>query len=380
MDPTCKLCRSAALKQVLMLAKAPRTISRLLRPEELAQDHGVDLRVFQCGSCGFVQLIQTLQDDYYDDYLMTATHSTTMQTYQREQVADFVGRFGLQGRRVVEIGCGDGHYLSLLTEAGAEVVGVEPSSPFRLRALERGLRVHAGYVTEAEPAPEGPFEAVVARQVLEHVPDPLDFLLGVRASLADGGVGLIEVPSLEQAYEQCRFYDFFADHLNYFSARTLRYALERCGFDVVETSRGMNGEFNVALVRAAERFDFQRLRQTIDTLAADITAFRDGIQAAGGRIAVWGAGGKGLASMAALGVEGFAYLVDSDPLKIGAFTPVTHLPIVPPSRLRDDPVEAVVVTALAYRDEILRQIREELGFRGPIAFLGPRLDVCTLEP
>ncbi|WP_204308421.1 hypothetical protein, partial [Escherichia coli] len=62
-------------------------------------------------SCRFVQLSDTLDDDYYDDYLMTTSHSNQMQSYQRDQAQDFVIRFDLKGKHVREMGCGDGNYL-----------------------------------------------------------------------------------------------------------------------------------------------------------------------------------------------------------------------------------------------------------------------------
>jgi hypothetical protein len=65
--------------------------------------------------------------------------------------------------------------------------------------------------------------------VLEYILDVIGFLLAIRESLKPGATGLVQVPSLEQ--EGARFYDFFPDHLNYFSARTLRLALERTSYD-----------------------------------------------------------------------------------------------------------------------------------------------------
>ena len=70
------------------------------------------------------------------------------------------------------------------------------------------------------------------------------------------------------------------------------------------------------------------------------------------------------------------YVVDSAPFKQGKFTPVTHLPIVPPSTLESDPVEAFIVMAAGYSDEVARTVR---------ARFDPGLDVAIwresgLEP
>lgn len=375
----CRLCSSKALSVCLTQQHASPSIQRLLTAQECTLDQPVRLEVHQCADCGFVQLTERLEETYYDDYVMTTSHSPQMVKYQQTQVADFIERFRLVGKRVVEIGCGDGNYLALMREAGAQVSGVEPSHSFRQMALARDLDVSEGYVGRGRQLKGSPFDAFVTRQVLEHVPDVNDFLQGIRENLTADAVGLVEVPSLEQAMEQGRFYDFFADHLNYFSADTLRHALERNGFSVLEVSRGMNGEYNVALVQRSSKYDFAAMQETLGTLSRDLAAYIDKCTKAGKRVAIWGAGGKGITVLAVGQITGVAYVIDSDPLKMGYFTPVSHIPIFAPDRLLTDPVDAVIITALAYRDEIIAQLKQTLGFDGEVVVLGPTLQILDGE-
>jgi len=371
----CRLCGEGNVKPRLRLSHSPRNISRLLRPDELQSDQPIDLSVYECLECGFVQLAQVLESSFYDDYLMTTSHSAQMRAFQQAQASDFVQRFGLSGKRVIKVGCGDGSYLGYLRQAGANVAGIEASSRFREMSRARGFTVFPGYVSRKNAIPDGPWDGFVTRQVLEHVPDPNSFLQGIRASLASGAVGLVEVPSLEQSLDGSRFYDFFTDHVNYFSALTLRYALERNAFEVTEISRGMGGEYDVALVRVAQGFEFTGLQRVVDTLAQEVSAFIESYRRVGKRVAVWGAGGKGIAALAVADVRDVAYVVDSDQHKQGLFTPVSHFPVVAPKTLVNDPVDAVVITALAFRDEIIAQLRKDIGFTGQIAVLGHHLQV-----
>ena len=52
------------------------------------------------------------------------------------------------------------------------------------------------------------------------------------------------------------------------------------------------------------------------------------------------------------------YVVDSAAFKQGKFTPATHIPIVSPDKLNSDPVDAVVVMAASYSDEVVRNIKQ----------------------
>jgi SAM-dependent methyltransferase len=376
MNRACRLCGNQRLVQVLVLRNSPRNIQRLLEREQIATDQAVTVCVYRCDDCSFVQLVETLESDYYDDYLMAVSHSPQMQAYQHAQSLDFVSRFGLAGKRIIEIGCGDGNYLQYLHQAGAQVYGVEPSRRFQQLARARGFQVIEGYVGREYNIPDSPFDAFVTRQVLEHVPDPNDFLQGIRKALTVvDGVGLVEVPSLEQALENGRFYDFFPDHLNYFSAHTLRFALERNGFQVLQISRGMVGEYNVALVRRIPDDNWDNMQQTLDQITQELRDMVRVYQAQGKRVAVWGSGGKGITAMAVAQLTGIAYAIDSDTNKQGRYMPVSHLAVVAPDKLTSDPVDVVILTALAHRDEIYKELRGTWHFRGVIIVLGPHLQI-----
>jgi hypothetical protein len=78
-----------------------------------------------------------------------------------------------------------------------------------------------------------------------------------------------------------------------------------------------------------------------------------------GRVAMWGAGHQALALMALFGLSAstIRYVVDSAPFKQGKFTPATHVPIVAPEALEQDPVDAVIIVAAGYSDEVARTVR-----------------------
>ena len=53
------------------------------------------------------------------------------------------------------------------------------------------------------------------------------------------------------------------------------------------------------------------------------------------------------------------YVVDSATFKQGKYTPATHVPIVSPDKLDSDPVDAVIVMAAGYSDEVAKIIRQK---------------------
>lgn len=366
----CRICDHPDLKQVLLIAKAPRDIQRLLEERMFVSDKSIELKIFRCLQCGHVQLLKELESDYYEDYLMTHSHTEKMQEFQRRQAATFADYFSLQSKKVFEAGAGDGQFASVLRDLGCEVVVNEPSAKARSVCEQKGFSIVKEYISEgALPELKGQFAAVVARQVLEHVPQPNDFVRGLRDLLKPDGVGLIECPALEQAIENDRFFDFFPDHLSYFSANSLTHLFTRNGFDVLKAFRTMDGEYNEVWVKRKEFADFTELQNAANNIAHAFHVFLENEAATGRKVAIWGAGAKGILTLASVDVSSISYLIDKDPIKHGRFTPVSHLQVRSPEILLEDSIDTVVITALAYKDEITRDLAAKYAFKGKIACL-----------
>ena len=87
-------------------------------------------------------------------------------------------------------------------------------------------------------------------------------------------------------------------------------------------------------------------------------------------MAIWGAGHQALAIIALTKIaDKIRYVVDAAPFKQGKYTPATHLPIVAPDTLRADPVEAVIVMAASYSDEVAGILRRQFSPQIKIAIL-----------
>lgn len=335
----------------------------------------IRLTAFRCNQCGFVQLEDSHPAVSYQDYELSWMHIQTLLSYRQSVASGFVSRFGLQEKAVLDVGCGSGEFLTCLREAGAAPCGIEPSLGLVNKAKERGFDVIHSLVSQQAFQNAGRYNAWTCLQVLEHLEDPVSFLSVLRGVLRNGGKGLVEVPRLEFILSERRFYDFFRDHVNYFSDATLRLTCELAGYTVLETQVGFDEQFLIAIITPAAELSFDGFddssRQIIDQLRSWGETQRQNQK----RVAVWGAGYKSIAAIAAVDLPGIKYVIDSDPLKHGLYTPGSHLQICPPSALNTDPVDAIVLMAVAYKREILKQIREELGFRGPVVAIGNSLEL-----
>jgi len=373
----CRLCGTLLSEEpVIKLENVPRGAQVFPTAEQLHEDFAINLDIYQCSSCGLVQLGGESSVIYADQVTSAHGYSPKMLAHRKEQARNFVTKFDLRGKKAIEVGCGDGHFMELLAEMGAQAFGIEPSAKSAELGLQKGLKIQAGYLKKNSLLEDATFDAFVTMHVLEHIPNPNEFLQAIHENLGPGAVGLIEVPSFEKALESQRVYDFLADHLSYFTVETLKLALEKNGFEILDIERNWGGEHIVAMVQKQEQNSLNLLSKSVQQLSRELSEFIDSYVSVGRGVAIWGASHHGMTLLSLTKPQGLTYVVDSSPHKQGRFTPAFHLPIVPPNHLLQEPVDAVIIMAPRFSDEITGQLQGEMNFKGAIAVLsGNKLEI-----
>jgi 2-polyprenyl-3-methyl-5-hydroxy-6-metoxy-1,4-benzoquinol methylase len=336
----------------------PKAAQNLPDASSLADDSGVDLTLCQCSGCGLAQL-DGEPVPYYRKVIRAAGISRTLEESKFQQFREFVQKHSLKEKKIIEIGCGRGEFLSVLARLGVDAYGLEYSEASVAHCLKNGLEVSRGYIESAsQRLDHGPFDAFLLLMFLEHMPAPNAALGGIHSNLTEDGVGLVEVPNFDMMLRSNLFSEFIGDHLCYFSRETLGTALLLNGFEIVEFNELRDDYVLSAVVRKRRRLDVTGFAERQSEIKADLEAFIGEFPEK--KVAIWGAGHQALAVIAMTGIAGkIRYVVDSAPFKQGKFTPATHLPIVAPEMLVADPVDAIIVIAGAYSDEVAALLRRQ---------------------
>jgi SAM-dependent methyltransferase len=346
----------------------PAAAQGLPTAAELAEDHGVSLELRQCSCCSLVQLSNP-PVAYYRDVIRAAGKSPEMRAFRLAQFSAWLEGHRLVGRKVLEVGCGRGEYLSLLAECGADAHGIEHRAESVVACVAAGLKVERDFIEGPHSrVGGGPFDGFAILNFLEHLPDAHLALQGIAANLIDGGIGLVEVPNFDMILEAGLFAEFIGDHLFYFTRASLCHLLEGNGFEVLDCRPEWHDYVLSATVRKRRPMDLSALAGCQAALRASFDTFLAGFGER--RVAVWGAGHQALALISLMGIAGhLRYVVDSAPFKQGRYTPATHLSIVAPAQLEEGEVDAIIVLAASYSDEVAGIIRERHGARFSVAVL-----------
>lgn len=194
-----------------------------------------------CLHCGLIYLSprmteSELADFYAEQYRLVNEGSSeptarnlANQRGRAELLLVFCRPFITTVRQHLDIGCSIGLLLNHFQEAyHCRPVGIEPNDVHRLHARKEELSVY-GTLDELEKNEKDRFDLVSMVHVLEHLPDPVGYLVHLREDLlAPDGWMLLEVPNL-YAHDS-----FEIAHLVSYSSHTLAQVLEKSGFDVLK--------------------------------------------------------------------------------------------------------------------------------------------------
>lgn len=381
--PNCRVCGQTNLEPILSLGDMPPVNSFLTGPEGIAGEKKHPLAIAFCHRCSHVQLTHRLDPrDVFEHYIYFSSMSDTVVRWGAALAERYRSELGLAaGELVSEIASNDGCILKPF-RTHCRVLGVEPAKNIAQVANQEGVETVARFFSLSEAktlrASHGPARLILARNVLAHVPDLIDFVEGARHWLSDDGIFHVEVPYLVPMVEQLEFDTIYHEHLSYFSVSALDSLFKSAGlvlWDVEEIplhggsliARGRrNGPArpSVAAFLASERSKgyltsaplhafaggTARLKQTLPEYLRTLKKH--------GSLAAYGAAAKGvvLTNYCGLGLDLFSWVADRSPHKQGKLMPGTHFKVVQPELVFTEKPRHLVVLAWNFYDEIAKQL------------------------
>lgn len=353
----CLLCKSLDYHKLFEFNNMPASAQDIPTKEELPYEKGENLEMVQCKKCGLVQF-NCQPVGYYKDVIRAGGATSTMRNLRMEQLKDFFDRFNLYGKKIIEVGCGRGDFLQYLKEFDVEHFGIENNPKLVLQAKEKGLNVIQAFADgNLGKLEQGPFAAFLSFNFLEHQPDPNSMLQDIYNNLAEDGVGLVTVPSLEYILENDGYYEFIKDHIAYYSFDTLTLLFNLNGFEVLKREI-VNRDTLSIYVKKRKPVLFENIIKNSENLETSINTLLK--QNAKKKIALWGASHQGFTLAATLHLENrIEYVIDSSEFKQGKYSPAAHIPIVDPDYFFKNPVDIIIIVAPGYTEEIYKVIKEK---------------------
>jgi SAM-dependent methyltransferase len=211
------------------------------RPDVRPWGHHDQFVLRRCSGCGLVFNSPRLPADRLGDL-----YRRNYYFFQRPAVVEVeriggaylrtVAHLPASGRRLLEVGSAKGYMLGLLHTLGWRVTGVEiadSAAEYSRRVF--GMEVFTGTLEEFRRQTSQEFDVVLAQDVLEHVPDPAEFLGALYRSVVPGGRLIVDTPnvggrSVKAVGERWRGFNPF--HIYLFDRDTLTRTVSNAGFTI----------------------------------------------------------------------------------------------------------------------------------------------------
>lgn len=359
---TCLLC-GVPLTETDMLASFPNmpgSAQDIPTERELKTDHAISLHLMQCPRCGLVQF-PCSPVPYYKKVIRAGGETSTMINLRKSQYEDLMSHFNLEGKKVLEVGCGKGEFLKLWNDYQVRAIGIEFDQTLVDLARNEGLEVYKAYADDANTLiPEGPYDAFVQFNFMEHQPNPNQMVQCIYNNLKDDGVGLVTVPSLEYILKYDGYYELIKDHIAYYSEDTLRFLFQKNGFEIINC-KTVNRDTHSIIVKKRKKVDVSSWVINFNELQRELDEYISSYETQGKKVAVWGASHQGFTLISSMGLSRrISYIIDSASFKQGKYAPASHVPIVDRRHFFDEPVASILIIAPGYTEEIASIIKNEL--------------------
>ncbi len=387
----CRFCKTELEHVFIDLVNSPASNSFLSKEQLNEPETFYPLKVYTCHQCFLVQVDEYKKSDaiFDSNYVYFSSYSNSWLKHAKAYTEMMTDRFGYnENSLVIEVASNDGYLLQYFKEKNIPVMGIEPTANTAEVAIGKGIKTVIEFFG-AELADrfsnnwDVKADLLLGNNVLAHVPDIVDFVLGMKLILKDTGVVTMEFPHLMQLVDNNQFDTIYHEHFSYLSFHTVKEIFASQGlemFDVEEipTHGGSLRIFakhaeddtktisdNVARLLKKESDKglntlayYDNFQQKALGVKLGITEFLIRQKRAGKKVAAYGAAAKGNTLLNYCGIKNdlIDFVVDANPHKQNKFLPASHIPVVAEEYLKQAKPDYVIILPWNLKDEIADQL------------------------
>ena len=226
----------------------PSTILRQIDSRSVKitdSDYGQTAALSICQNCRFVfadplphsniiDLYRTMQDPEY-------LASSDARRMQMSNILNVSSRYHPTARSLLDVGAGIGLLLDAAKKRNIEADGVEPSRwCVETAARTNDHCLYCGTIDECIGKLRR-YDLITLVDVIEHTDKPIHLLQQTRKLLNSGGLLVVVTIDIESIIARMlgrRWWHYRIAHVGYYSRRSMQYALNKCGYEIIATHYG----------------------------------------------------------------------------------------------------------------------------------------------
>ncbi len=229
----CRISNSNKIIEILSLG--PQPLANSLKKRQFQEEQKYPLSISFCEESSLLQLNETIKKEIlFDSYVWVTSTSSTAKNYAKTfyQNLNKVIKLDKNDDLIIEIASNDGTFLKPFLENGhKKVIGVDPAKNICDLANKNNIKTINNYwgkeCSKNFLKQYGKAKLLIARNVIPHVSELNDVMLGVEQILSDDGVGVFEIHDANIILNQLHYDSIYHEHLCYFTLRSISFLLNK---------------------------------------------------------------------------------------------------------------------------------------------------------
>jgi len=390
----CYICEKNNLTEILDLGNHPPPLILLSENEIKNKKESLfPLKLFFCNDCGLVQLEDAVDPELlFREYSYTSSASIEFKNHLHDFAKYLVKKFELgKNDLVIDIASNDGTLLEGFLPFGVKVLGIEPSTVAKL-AEKKGVTTVNDFfdenVAKTILKKWGKAKVITATNVFAHIHKLDSLMKGIKLLLDSNGTFVSENHYLMDLIEKLEYDTIYHEHLRYYGLHQLVKLFEKYGMIVYDVERiSTHGgsirvfsslenktKVNSTVISLLEEENAIGLtsKQTLFSFAdkvrenkSELLSLLKKLRSEGKQIVGISAPARSCTILNYCKIDStlLDYVTESSPLKIGKYTPGSHLQIKDDSLLNDEQPDYALLLSWHLKDSIIPKLRKN-GYNG----------------
>jgi SAM-dependent methyltransferase len=371
----CRLCESTNLTNWLDLGHHPH--SDQFRKTKDESEIQYPLQVLVCNDCGLSQLSYVVNKEilYTEDYLYESSITETANKHWAELADDIIKRTGISSGVSIDIGGNDGTLALKFKERGFKAINIDPCKEVTDISRKRGIKTITDFFCKKAIKGLPPADIITGTNVFAHVNDLSELTQNVKTILKPNGVFVFESPYFGDFYKNTEYDTVYHQHLSYLSLKPLIKFFARFDMEIFDVvfSEIHGGAFRCYIARKGERkiqpivkksadkenWNLKALKKFADKTEAhrdELMSLLWKLKGKNKSIAIVSSPAKGMTLMNYCGMKDnlIDFITEKSTLKIGRYTPGSHIEIAPDKELIKRQPDYAIILAWNFADEIIK--------------------------
>jgi len=389
----CDICSNENLVKFLKLGLHPPPLNFLTNEND--KEEKFPLEVYFCKSCGLVQLGNDVDPNImFKEYLYTSGVSIAFKKHLELFAKMLIERFKLTSSElVIDIASNDGTLLSFFSAQSIQVLGVEPSTTAKI-AEENGIPTINEFFDESVAGTVlekyGKAKVITATNIFAHVTKLDSFIKGVKKLLTEDGIFVIESQYLLDIVKKLAYDTIYHEHLRYYGLKQLIQLFNAYELEVFDAERidAQGGSFRVFTAKKGKfkilnsvnkmlKDEEENKLSALETFLKFAERVKENKRKIRELLLKLKSDNKKIVGLSAparsctllnyweINSELVDYIVEKSTLKIGKFTPGTHIKVLDDKKLIEEQPDYALLLSWHFGENIINKFRND-GYKGKI--------------